>query len=243
VDSQIDAINNLKQQLSNYPNYICVGIAKTKEDAINIILDELPHLVFIEAELGEGVNKSLSFSIIPETYRFLNSLPEFIVMNATKGYSYESIKNGVFDYILKPLNYYEVKKTLLRFENKQPENSSICLKSYTEYRFLLVNDIVYLKADNNTTDFFLTDGSIITSYKTLKTFEKELPNIFVRVHRSYIINIGYLTKIHFSRFQCSLKFTKTLIPFSKSLKTKMLEIKEFWMSNFSNGIQQQINMI
>lgn len=92
VDSQLDAINNLQQLLNDYTNYLCVGVAKTKEDAVNLIIDQLPNLVFFEAELGEGVNRAISFSIIPEVYRFLNSLPEFIVMNATKDYSYEAIK-------------------------------------------------------------------------------------------------------------------------------------------------------
>ncbi|MCF6182723.1 LytTR family DNA-binding domain-containing protein [Lutibacter sp.] len=160
-------------------------------------------------------------------------------MNGSTSFSYEAIKNGVFDYILKPLNYFDLKKTLIRFENKQPDVASICLKSFTEYRFLLVDDIVYLKADNNTTDFYLKDGSMVTSFKTLKTFETVLPKLFIRIHKSYIINIKYITKIHFSKFQCSLKYTKNLIPFSKSLKSKMLEIKNLWSNgNFDSYLQQ-----
>lgn len=148
----------------------------------------------------------------------------------------------MFDYILKPLHYYEVKKTLLRFENRQPDSASICLKSYTEFRFLLADDIVYLKADNNTTDFFLKDGSMVTSYKTLKTFETDLPNIFTRIHRSYMVNIKYITKIHFSKYQCSLKYTKNLVPFSKSFKSKMLEIKSLWLNGVFDNCPQQITL-
>lgn len=46
VDSQIDAIDELQQLLSAYTNYSCVGVARNKEDAINLILDQLPHIVF-----------------------------------------------------------------------------------------------------------------------------------------------------------------------------------------------------
>jgi DNA-binding LytR/AlgR family response regulator len=242
IDSHLNDVNSLKQLICNYTNYICVGVASNTEDAINLIIDQLPHLVFLETKLvGGSVNKS-PFSIIPEVYQYLNSLPQFIAMNASTSYSYEAIKNGVFDYILKPINYFDLKKALIRFENKQPDSSSICLKSFTEYRFLLVEDIVYLKADNNSTDFYLKDGTMVTSFKTLKYFEIDLPNIFLRIHKSYIINVKYITKIHFSKFQCSLKHTSKLVPFSKSLKSRMLEIKNLWLNGNFEGFPQQFNL-
>lgn len=243
VDSQADTLNDLQQQLKKYANYSCVGIASNKEEAINLIIDHLPHLVFFDTELVDGNTKQSSFSIIPEVYQFLNWLPQFIAISTSTAHSYEAIKNGVFDYILKPFNYYDLKKSLMRFENKQPDIASICLKSFTEYRFLLVDDIVYLKADNNTTDFYLKDGTMVTSYKTLKTFETDLPKIFTRIHKSYMINIKYITKIHFSKFQCSLKYTKNLVPFSKSLKSKMLEIKNLWSTGNFDSYSQQINLV
>jgi DNA-binding LytR/AlgR family response regulator len=230
IDSQLDDVKDLQQLLGKYSNYVCVGVAKNKNDAINIILDQLPHLVFFDTELTEGIVKKSSFSIIPEVYQILNSLPQFIAMHSSADHSYEAIKNGVFDYILKPLDYHDLKKALLRFENTQPDISSICIKSFTEFKFMQVNDIVYLKADNNSTDFFLKDGSMITSYKTLKSFEVELPNIFARIHKSYMVNINYINKIHFSKFNCSLKYTKTIIPFSKTLKSKMLDIKDLCLN-------------
>jgi len=243
VDSQSDDVNNLQQLLENYTNYMCVGVARNKEDAINLILDQLPNIVFFDTELLDGITKKSSFCIIPEVYHFLNSLPQFIAMSTSTAHSYEAIKNGVFDYLLKPYNYFDLKKILLRFENRQPDISSICLKSFTEFKFLLVSDIVYLKADNNTTDFFLKDGTMVTSYKTLKNFESELPNIFARIHKSYMVNINYINKIHFSKYHCSLKYTNNLIPFSKSLKSKMLKIKDLWMNGAFEGFEQQISLV
>ncbi len=240
VDSQLNDVFDLKRLMDKYTNYSCVGVANSREEALNLIIDQLPQLVFFEPKIvGSGTIKS-SFSIIPEVYQYLNSLPQFIAMHASTSYSYEAIKNGVFDYMLKPLDYFDLKKALIRFENKQPDGSSICLKSFTEFRFLLAEDIVYLKADNNTTDFYLKDGSMVTSFKTLKYFERDLPNIFSRIHRSYIINVKYITKIHFSKFQCSLKYTNKLVPFSRSVKSRMLDIKNLWLNGDFEGFSQQI---
>ncbi|MCF6182925.1 hypothetical protein [Lutibacter sp.] len=77
VDSQIDDVNELQQLLTKYSNYSCVGIARNKDEAINLIIDQLPHLVFFDTELVDGIKKKSSFSIIPEVYQFLNWLPKF----------------------------------------------------------------------------------------------------------------------------------------------------------------------
>ncbi|WKD85247.1 Transcriptional regulatory protein BtsR [Polaribacter huanghezhanensis] len=230
VDSQIEDTRELKQQLESYPNYYCVGIAKNESEAINLALEQIPNLVFLNTELEVGLIKTNSFNMIHELHQYLEILPKFIAISSSTNHSYQAIKNGVFDYLLKPFNYFDLKKSLLRFEKSQPESSSICLKSFTEYRFLVANDIIYLKADNNTTDFYLKDGSVVTSCQTLKNFETTLPNVFVRIHKSYMVNVNFISKIHFSKYQCILKFTKQVIPFSKRLKSEMLEIRNFLLS-------------
>ncbi len=58
VDSQLDAINDLPQLLGKYTNYMFVGVARNMEDAINIILDQLPHLVFFDTELVMVLQKT-----------------------------------------------------------------------------------------------------------------------------------------------------------------------------------------
>ena len=227
VDSQFEEISNLKRQLEAYPNFCCGGIAKKRSDAVNLILEVQPKLVFLSVELFEGLKMVNSFDLINELRQYLDFLPKFISTSFSKEHAYEAIKNGVCDYLLKPLNHFEFKKMLLRFEKNQPEAASICLKSFTEYQFVVPTEILFLKADNNTTDIYLKDGSVVTTCQTLKNFELSLPKVFVRIHKSYIVNVNYITKIHFSKFQCALKFTKEVIPFSKKLKSTMKDIKDF----------------
>ncbi len=230
IEANCEDSRKLNDLMGNFSHYCCVGIARNKSEAINLILEESPQLVFLNIETVFDNFKSTQFEIIHELYQYLTTLPEFIVISNTTKFAYHALKNGVTDYLLKPYNSFEFKKTLLQFEKKQPNLTSICLKSFTEYKYLLVNNIVYLKADNNTTDFFLKDGTMATSSSTLKNFELQLPNIFVRIHKSYIVNINYITKIHFSKFQCFIKHSTKHIPFSKGLKSKMHEIKNSWIN-------------
>jgi DNA-binding LytR/AlgR family response regulator len=63
-----------------------------------------------------------------------------------------------------------------------------------------LSDILYLKSAKNYTIFKLADGREIISSKTLRIFEEELNEIvnFVRLHRSYIINLEHVKDLYFN---------------------------------------------
>lgn len=118
-------------------------------------------------------------------------------------------------------------------ENEEtPERKSIlCIKSYGDYRFIEFDDVVYLKADNNSTDIILSNGDSITAFKTLKHFEESLPDEFMRIHNSHIINIKYVSRIHLGNTDCYLQKGKIKLPFSKSYKENINSIIELFTAN------------
>ena len=107
----------------------------------------------------------------------------------------------------------------------------ICVKSHGDYRFIEAKDIWYLQADNNSTDIHLSNGEMITAFKTLKQFENVLPFPFVRIHNSYIANIDYVSRIHMGNSVCYLKNSAIKLPFSKSYKENVDSI----ISSITNG--------
>ena len=95
----------------------------------------------------------------------------------------------------------------------------ICVKSYGDYRYIDSEDVLYLEADNNSTDIHLNNGEMITAFKTLKHFETILPPTqFLRIHNSYIINVNQVSRIHTGNTVCYIKNSTTKLPFSKSYK-------------------------
>ncbi|CAN0375093.1 unnamed protein product [Ectocarpus sp. 4 AP-2014] len=114
----------------------------------------------------------------------------------------------------------------MRFEKKQDQKPKIlCVKSHSDHKFINMDELLYLQADNNTTDLFMSNGNKVSAFKTLKHFENILPRCFVRIHNSYIINTKYVTRIHFGRAKCAIQHAAGLIPFSKSYKTSVERIK------------------
>lgn len=219
VDDDETAIANTLQQCAGFEDFLCVGIAKNQREAVNKILELKPNLVFME--IDSGVPESdLSLSIISQLSEYLNELPYFVILTSTEIHAFAAIKKGGSDYILKPLDVYELRKCLLRFQKRNPikESESICIKSYGDYQFINLNDICYLKADNNTTDIHLKFGKKISAFKTLKYFENTLPIYFIRIHNSYIVNINCVSRIHLGKLKCYLNDAAVGLPFSKSYK-------------------------
>ncbi len=98
---------------------------------------------------------------------------------------------------------------------------TISIKSNGDYNFIRTSEIVYLKADNNTTDFYLKSGKVISAYKTLKHFEKLLPFYFFRIHHGYVINIQYVSRINLGKNSCYLQNNEIILPFSRTYKANI----------------------
>lgn len=94
----------------------------------------------------------------------------------------------------------------------------ICIKSYGDYQFIPLKDVVYLQADNNTTDFYLRNGKKLTAYKTLKHYENNLPSFFYRIHNSYIVNSFHVSRINTGKSLCYLDNNEVSVSFSKTFK-------------------------
>ncbi|WP_047245183.1 LytR/AlgR family response regulator transcription factor [Maribacter thermophilus] len=227
-----DAVSNLQLStfLAEYGDFNCSGISETPDDGLNLILKFSPDIVFVNLDH----DAQLIFQKIIELHQYITELPLIIGISKTKNHAYDAIKNGFFDYWLQPFNEFDVRKSILKLKRKVPkekEPQTICLKSYNDFHYLNTEDILYLQADNNTTEFFMKDGSVANAYKTLKTFEKQLPKNFVRIHQSYIVNTDYVSRINFGKSICSLKKVDKKLPFSKSYKEKVNQLKQTLSKN------------
>jgi len=112
----------------------------------------------------------------------------------------------------------DIRKFALKFQKKRKavKLSTICLKSYKDYQYLNTDEILFLKADNNTTDFHMINDKTISAFKTLKTYEELLPKNFLRIHKSYIVNSNYVSRINYGKLKCFMTKHNNQIPFTKT---------------------------
>ena len=227
VDCDVQSVTELQKVLEAFKELKFIGYATDYNQGLDLILKEKPQIVFIEIDQEKIDAKPTMFELIQEVKKYLTEIPEFIITTKTKEYAFDAISNEVQHYLLKPVPEINIRKALLKIKkdsNARP--TIICLKSYSDYHFIDVTEILYLKADNNTTDFFLQNGSVISAYKTLKYFEAKLPSYFKRIHNSYIINTQFVLRINFGKSKCCIKGVSDQIPFSRAYKDNVSQIKE-----------------
>ena len=222
IDNDNKVEENLKKNNSNSTLFSFSRVDEDHKNSLNSILKNQPDIVFLNIDTEKIVLSELLLEInLCEI-----SQPFFIALSKFKDKAFEAYKYGFSDFLLKPLSELSIRKSLLRFQKKYPskEKQKICLKSYKDYQYLILDEILFLRADNNTTDFHMVDGRVIGAFKTLKTFEKILPNFFLRIHKSYIININKISRMNYGKSICFVK-DEHKIPFTKTFQENVEIIK------------------
>ncbi|WP_162558732.1 LytR/AlgR family response regulator transcription factor [Robertkochia solimangrovi] len=212
--------------LGNYTNY---------DAAVCTILKQKPDLVFYNID---GPDFTID-TLLGDLNQFGANDVKLIALSDSNEKAIQALNNDFLYYLLKPAKELDILKALLKFKHRKEADSQlfrqncICLKSYKDYHYLNTSEIIYLKADNNTTDFHLNDGRVITAFKTLKTFEDLLPTHFIRSHKSYIINSLFVSKISFGKLTCYFNCISTALPFSN---TYLKSIKNLNAKLFQNAL-------
>jgi DNA-binding LytR/AlgR family response regulator len=213
----IDATETLTKESDRFLEFnelLCVGITSTFDKAIDLILEKKPQLVFFH------FSNEIPLHLLLNIQQYVEKLPYVIAFNATEKNAYKALKQGVMDYVLTSNIESELRKSVLKFIKFYKDTSveKLCIKSNGDYHFIPLDEIIYLKADNNTTDFYLQTGKVISGFKTMKYFEGQLPFYFFRVHNSYIVNIKFVTRINLGKFDCFLFDNMYKISFSRTYR-------------------------
>ena len=194
----------LKNYLAKYcPNVEVLGEAENIEEALVLIRNNELDLVFLDVEMPYG-----------NAFDLLDKLGdvdfETVFVTAYDHYAIDALNNHASYYLLKPISIdelikavdyvVETKKQELELQNSvlktkvTSTDGKITIPTQEGFEVLEIQNILYCKADDNYTQLFLVDGYKKLVSKTLKYFETILSeNGFVRIHKSYLVNVNYVT--------------------------------------------------
>lgn len=170
-----------------------------------------PDFCFVDIRIGESngieFGRDLNEQGIPFVYITANN--EYKVLK-------EAIATNPVTYITKPFNQRDVVAAveLIRLKYASQKKISILGKSGSE--LLHENSITYCKADGVYSEIY-TGGRSITQRITLKELSLKLSSDFVRIHRSYIVNVSKIT----SRKGGFVYLEDTKLPVSRSYKDEL----------------------
>lgn len=154
---------------------------------------------------------------------FLTSSPEFAV---------SSYKVNAFYYLLKPFCESELISLLedafLKMEKEK--SSSLIIKTNGNLTRVQLHTIQYIESIKHTINFHLSNNEIISCYGTINEFSEILlsDSRFSKCHKSFIINMDYVTRISNNDFVMP---DKTLIPISRQ---SFQQIKNMYINHFFN---------
>jgi two-component system, LytTR family, response regulator LytT len=173
-----------------------------------------------------------------EFVRSLKSAPKVIFTTAYAQYAIEGFKLNATDYLLKPFGYEDFLKAVqkawkqVELENSaattvEANNQFLFLKSEYKIRRINFNDILYIEGLKDYIKVYIKgEAKPILSLSSVKAIESKLPEAqFMRVHRSFIVNLNQIEVIERSR----IVFGKEYIPVSDQYKEKF---QEFLDKNF-----------
>lgn len=196
VEDEMDNQELLRDFIETRDELDLVNIAGNVSEALKTLKTEDCDLMFLDIFLPD---KS-GFSILEE----LKKPPYVIFTTAYREHAVRAFDFGALDYLVKPLIIdrfnLAVDRALdfFRHHNEQlPEIETMGLpvQERESYYIIPYDKIVYLSAHNKYTVIHSSEKEIRT-LKYLQEIEKKLPlSKFVRIHRQYIINIQYLSRI------------------------------------------------
>ncbi len=105
------------------------------------------------------------------------------------------------------------------------KSHQIAFKVGREIVFILISDIVLLKAENIYCNVYLVNGQCLLVSNTLKEISEKLTDkLFFKPHRSYIINTNYIERYTKADLLVYLKTVKEPVPVSRNLKSEFEKV-------------------
>jgi DNA-binding LytR/AlgR family response regulator len=165
-------------------------------------------------------------------FDFIGSLdfpPNIIIVTSAEEYALKAFDFNVVDYLLKPVSYGRfckaIDKTVRYFSRKESANTGdeeIFIKKGSSLVKLKLKDIIYIEALENYVTLTTHDDKF-TIHFTMKAIENQLPSgIFIRVHRSFIINKSMIQAIKENSLDLTVGDTIKSIPVGKSFRDDLL---------------------
>ena len=201
IDDEPLALQQLTNYLKKVPFFEIAGSCLSASEAMKILSEEPVDAIFLDINMPDlnGV----------DFVRALIDRPMVIFTTAYSEYAVEGFKLEAIDYLLKPFSFADFSRSaakaqslyeLLAYRKTQgnapaPEATPrdreyISIKADYKTTLVRISDIVYLESEGEYVRLHLDDRSTITTLFRLKNMEAALPSeMFMRVHRSYIVNL------------------------------------------------------
>ena len=210
LDDEPQHIEQLKVLINEVEEIQLDAVFTRAKDLITYLKKKDTDLLFLDIKLNDVTGLDLVRELKdPPNIVFVTSYPEF----ALKSFELEPI-----NYIVKPVSYLDIIRTVARVRNKIKNKSDreeyIFIKTVSSKLVrLMFKDILYIQASGDFVKFITSSNEYNTNF-TLCNIRKYLPPAFIQIHRSYIVNIENIQEVCMNK----INIGSHTIPLGRSYK-------------------------
>ncbi len=238
IDDEPLARSIVKEYLQHHPQIEVVQECNDGFEGLKAIMQHQPDLIFLDIQMP----KISGFEML----ELIEHPPAVIFTTAFDEYAIKAFENNAVDYLLKPFSRERFDKAISKWTEQKnvpvqktgtasllqeaahlPQQSRrIVVKIAGRIRIIPVDEVHYLEASDDYVKIHTKDGNFIKN-RTMANFEQLLdPHQFVRCHRSYIVNVQFITKIDPYEKESYVAILKTgdKVPVSRNGYGKLKEV-------------------
>lgn len=195
----------IKEYLQDYPDLIVLAEANNGVDAVKVINEFKPDLVFLDIQMP-GMT---GFDVLTK----LEELPQIIFSTAYDQYALKAFEVHAVDYLLKPYTKERFKVAIDRLQGSDDNNtarkltesllmessnfpSRILVQSNNKLVTVALDEVIRIEAFGDYSKLITDNKNYLSNYGISALEEKLNPGVFIRVHRSAIININKVKELN-----------------------------------------------
>lgn len=208
IDDEPLACQMVQEYLQPHQQIKVVAVCHDGFEGVKAIQQHRPDLVFLDIQMP----KINGFEML----ELIDQPPAVIFTTAFDEYAIKAFELHAMDYLLKPYSQERFDKALTKFlqqplANTPSANTSallettaagpqqsdrIVIRENSNIRIINLHEILYVEAADDYVKIVTNSGSYLKN-RTMAVLEQQLPSQhFVRIHRSYIVNLKEITKLH-----------------------------------------------
>ncbi len=182
VDDEELARELIRSYISKLDFLECVAIYESPLEALATLKTTEIDLLFLDIQMPDI--KGTEFAEL-----ISNTATRIVFTTAYSEYALKGFELNALDYLVKPITFKRFLSAVEKFpKNENNTESTVIIKSGYDLHKVLAKDIIYIESDSEYVNYYLESGRKIMANQSLSKLITTLPNHFLRVHRSYIIN-------------------------------------------------------
>lgn len=226
VDDEPLALDILENYIERLPDLELVAKCDNAIDANEILQKEKIDLLFLDIQMPQMTGIELVKS--------LSNPPKLVFTTAYEEYAVDGFELNAVDYLMKPIAFDRFMKAVNKVKDLNSGNGSntaqdddfFFVKADKKLIKIHFNEILYIEGLKDYVIIKKESGRVI-ALQTMKSLESKLPsNIFMRVHRSYIININKIKAVIGNAIEIVESGQAKHIPIGKNYKDDLIAIIE-----------------